>query len=74
MTQNCTFYCPTFARIVFRYEKNSLICGYNKVRSILSFRYVAEENFLKESLEMTSKQTILEVKFASVRRIIDCSS
>ena len=39
-----------------------LIRDYNKVQSVLSFHYVAEENALKESLEMTHKQAILRSK------------
>jgi len=39
-----------------------LIPDYNEVQSVLSFHYVAEENSLKESLEMTSKQAILPSK------------
>jgi hypothetical protein len=39
-----------------------LIPDFNKVQSVLRFHYVAEENSLKESLEMTSKQAILRSK------------
>jgi hypothetical protein len=63
LKQNFAFYFPTFARIVFsRKKKMLLIPDYNKVQSVLSFPYVAEENSLKESLEMTSKQAILGSK------------
>jgi hypothetical protein len=62
MKQNFTFYFPTFARIVFSRKKKFLIPDYNKVQSVLSFHCVAEENSLKESLEMTSKRAILRSK------------
>ena len=57
------FIFPTFARIVFSHKKKTLLIpDYNKVQSVLSFHCVAEENSLKESLEMTSKQAILRSK------------
>jgi len=63
MKQNFTFYFPTFARILFSHKKKMLLIrDYNKVQSVLSFHYVAEENALKESLEMTHKQAILRSK------------